>query len=427
MPQHRERRKAIENLENRLAARIVSSSMEMLFSSSNSDGMTTDSNVYDSDDDFLMDGIFTTYNCLKSQRYFVERHHERPNSSRMVNDLLRMNPTRFKARFWMSPMAFARIWNMIRGHNIFTNKSANPQFDPQLQFLVVLFRFGAYGIGASRANTAEAFHISTGVISKFTKRIIVALLSLENTVISWPNDVEKQIIKASIEHSHGFPNVIGIMDGTHVVLARKPSYQGEQYFNRKSRYSISCMIVNDQNCKITHLFAGFPGSAHDSRVFINSQVWLKHTDFFKSDEYLLTDTGYPLTKITLPPYKLPASTRRENRRFNRHLSSIRVRFEHTIGQLKDRFQSLCGMPTLISGKETHTLVVLWICSCVVLHNLLLQDGYDSTWENGIEDPDRIVLDDSSEDANQTLPYNDVFAKNKREIIKLQVLNYHGDM
>ena len=131
------------------------------------------------------------------------------------------------------------------------------------------------------------------------------------------------------------------------------------------------MIVNNQNSKITHLHASFLGSAHDSRVFINSQVWLKHIDFFKADEYLLTDTGYPLTKITLPPYKQPASTRRENQRFNRHLFSIQVRSKHTIGQLKGRFQNLRGMPTLISGKETHTLVVLWIRSCVVLHNLLL--------------------------------------------------------
>ena len=371
MPQRRERHDAIEDLENRLAARIVSSSMEMLFSSSDSNVVSNDSNLYDTDDDLLIDGVFNVYNWLKSQRYFVERHHERTKSSRMVNDLLRMNPTRFKARFWMSPQAFHRIWNMVQGHNIFTNKSTTPQFDPQLQFLVVLFRFGAYGNGASRANTAEAFHISTGVISKFTKRIIVALLSLENEVVTWPNDVEKQIIKDSIEDSHGFPNVIGIMDGIHVVLATKPSYQGEQYFNRKSRYSIPCMIVNDENCIITHLHAGFPGSAYDSRVFINSQVWLKHTDFFKVDEYLLTDTKYPLTKITLPPYKQPASTRWENQRFNRHLSSIRVRSEHTIGQLKGRFQSFRSMPTLILGKETHTLVVLWIRSCVVLHNLLL--------------------------------------------------------
>ena len=163
---------------------------------------------------------------------------------------------------------------------------------------MVLFRFGAYGNGASRENVAASFHVSIGVLSKFTKRVMVALLSLEKNVVCWPSAAEKKAIKHSIEGSHGFPHVIGIRDGTHVILAAKPGYQGEQYFNRKNRYSISCMIVNDRNYRITHLHAGFPGSACDSRVFTNSKIWLHHADFFNSPEYILTNTGYPLTAIT---------------------------------------------------------------------------------------------------------------------------------
>lgn len=169
-----------------------------------------------------------------------------------------MNPNRFKARFRMSPSVFEKIWSMIKDHNIFTNDNTSAQFDPRLQFLVVLFRFGAYGNGASEANVATSFHISTGVLSKFTKHVMVALLSVENSVVCWPNAADKETIKHSIQESHGFPHVIGIMDGTHVILAAKPSCQGEQYFNRKSQYSISYMIVNDHSCGITHLHAGFP-------------------------------------------------------------------------------------------------------------------------------------------------------------------------
>jgi hypothetical protein len=63
---------------------------------------------------------------------------------------------------------------------------------------------------------------------------------------------------------------------------------------------------------------------------------------------ILTDIGYPLTAITLPPYKVPASKKKENQRYNKYLSSIRVRSEHSIGQLKERFESLHGIPTVIS-------------------------------------------------------------------------------
>jgi hypothetical protein len=37
----------------------------------------------------------------------------------------------------------------------------------------------------------------------------------------------KKTTKHFVQEFHGFPNVIGIMDGTHVILTAKPSYQGE--------------------------------------------------------------------------------------------------------------------------------------------------------------------------------------------------------
>ena len=37
-----------------------------------------------------------------------------------------------------------------------------------------------------------SFHISTGVLSKSTKRVMVAFLSLEKSVVCWPNAAEKK-------------------------------------------------------------------------------------------------------------------------------------------------------------------------------------------------------------------------------------------
>ena len=183
MPQRSERAKIVEDLQNRLVARVISNSMEMVGSFTDLEEGSNSSSVYDSDEDLLMDGVSTIYNSIMSHRYFSMRDHGKGNSSHMTNDLLHINSLRFKARFRMSPEAFIRIWSMIEGHNIFSNKSAILQFDPCLQFLVVLFRFRVYGNGASRSNIATSFHISTGVISKFTKRVMVAILSLEMSVL----------------------------------------------------------------------------------------------------------------------------------------------------------------------------------------------------------------------------------------------------
>ena len=191
MPRRSERAHVIEDLENTLVARIMSESMEMIASYTDSSSSDNNSSSFESGDESL-DSLSTLYSCVLSQRYFAERHHERVDSSRMASDILRMNPTRFKAIFRMSPSAFDRIWNMIKDHSIFTNDSTSVQFDPRLQFLVVLLRFGAYGNGASRANVVASFHISTGVLSKFTKRIMVALLSLEKSVVCWPTQKKKK-------------------------------------------------------------------------------------------------------------------------------------------------------------------------------------------------------------------------------------------
>jgi hypothetical protein len=108
MPRRSERAKAIEELENTLAIRIVTNSMEMIALCTNSLSSASSSSIFDSGNEVL-DNVSTLYNCILSQRYFAERHHERVASSRMANDILHMNPNRFKARLRMSPIAFDRI------------------------------------------------------------------------------------------------------------------------------------------------------------------------------------------------------------------------------------------------------------------------------------------------------------------------------
>jgi hypothetical protein len=55
-----------------------------------------------------------------------------------------------------------------------------------------------------------------------------------------------------------------MIDETHIILASRPNRQDEGYFNRKSRYSIQCMIVNDDKFCILHIFVGFIGAFPDT-------------------------------------------------------------------------------------------------------------------------------------------------------------------
>ena len=97
------------------------------------------------------------------------------------------------------------------------------------------------------------------------------------------------------------------------------------------------MIVCDDQKIIRHVFAGFPDSAHDQRVFLYSKLAKDTTKLFGSTEYFLADCAFPVSGITIPTYKKLASDTKEKKRFNERHSQARITVEHTIGMLKGRF------------------------------------------------------------------------------------------
>ncbi|KAJ1216625.1 hypothetical protein NDU88_004226 [Pleurodeles waltl] len=67
------------------------------------------------------------------------------------------------------------------------------------------------------------------------------------------------------------PNIIGAIDGTHVVLV--PSHRSEQvYRNRKSYHSMNVQMVCLADQYISHVNAKFPGSVHDAYILRNSSI-----------------------------------------------------------------------------------------------------------------------------------------------------------
>ena len=86
----------------------------------------------------------------------------------------------------------------------------------------------------------------------------------------------------------------------------------------------------------------------------------------------MADSAYPLMYNCMVPYKTPRGRglSGERRRFNRKFSSLRIRIEHTIGGLKNRFAYLKeisnkGNLNQDQLKEVYKRIV----SVVILHNL----------------------------------------------------------
>jgi hypothetical protein len=218
----------------------------------------------------------------------------------------------------------------------------------------------------------------SGSVEQYTDRCIVAILSLESQVICWPDEEERQEIKHWVMRESGFQ---GLSKGPFLFWRISPSWTEEDCFSRKGRYGIAGLVVCDDRKRIRHVYTGWPGCAHDARVFENSILARQPDRFFSGEEYLLADSGYTPSLRIIPAFKKSQgrSLNPDEAEFNSKLSNIRVRVEHCIGILKGRFQSLKGLRTVIRREKDVRRLVYWIRACCVLHNLALQDPVEQEW------------------------------------------------
>ena len=80
----------------------------------------------------------------------------------------------------------------------------------------------------------------------------------------------KRIING-FQRKWNFPQCLGAIDGTHIPI-KAPLVHHADYYNRKCFHSVILQGVCGSQCCFTDVFAGWPGRAHDSRVFGRSQI-----------------------------------------------------------------------------------------------------------------------------------------------------------
>lgn len=73
------------------------------------------------------------------------------------------------------------------------------------------------------------------------RRVVNALYAKVGTFIKWPDRQEAIKTIETIENQHGFPGVIGAVDGTHIKITA-PKYNNESYVNRKGFHSIQLQV-----------------------------------------------------------------------------------------------------------------------------------------------------------------------------------------
>ena len=85
----------------------------------------------------------------------------------------------------------------------------------------------------------------------------------------------------NLKRSGAYP---GAIDGSHIPV-RPPAMNHTDYYNRKGFYSVILQGVVDANYLFEDIYVGWPGSVHDSRVFVNSSLYnkaIKSKKFYKA-------------------------------------------------------------------------------------------------------------------------------------------------
>ena len=351
----------------------------------------------DSDDDSLENavdiGVARAAASISSSRYLQRQKYRKSSRKEATFDEdLQTNwltKEEFKQKYRMDRENFYKVVEKIEKHPIFNdnNRKGRKQMSVQQQLMVFLEYVGTEGDGASNNGQRNTFCVGYGSAANYRARVTEAIRSLREDFLTWPDEDERKEIAAAFQAIKPFPRCVGVADGTLFPLAFSPwSFDAPDYSGRKFKYSLSVLIINDHKRRIRHYLAGFPGSAHDNKVWSNTLLCRNPQQYFSQGQYLLGDSAFSNGPVMVASYKKPSGSTipQSQEMFNTLAASIRISSEHTIGMLKARFPWLRSIRMVITDdKKSLKRILELLEATIILHNILvdLNDETDEEWEN----------------------------------------------
>jgi len=249
------------------------------------------------------------------------------------------------------------------------------------------------GAPQSFRQVANRFGHSLETISRKFSEVLDSICRLSIDIIR-PKDPHFGTVHPKLQQARFWPHFndcIGAIDGTHIPVTVPKSEQAK-YIGRHSYASQNVMAVCDFDMRFTFVVMGWPGSAHDTRVFLDTLVTYK--DKFPhppEGKYYLVDSGYPNRKGYLAPYKgqryhVPEWQHGRHavgtkEVFNYTHASLRNVIERSFGVLKMKWRTLLQLPSYPIEKQSKIIV-----ACMALHNFIRDNAiYDEHFETYVED------------------------------------------
>lgn len=278
----------------------------------------------------------------------------------------------FRRMFRMSRATFDRICTYLRDCPELqpTQTGGSDVVTVEKQVLITLWYVGSLD---TIRKIADRFGVSESTVIMCRERVTAAILNnLKQKIISWPTQHEMQDEVNAFQQRNGFPGIVGAVDGTHIRI-KAPSSHPQSYVNRKGFHSIQVQAVCRHNMFFSHIYAGYPGSVHDSRVLKQSDLWTNGLRMCNMANHILGDAAYPTRRWLLTPFRDNGHLTDQQKKYNQYHSSNRVVIERAFALLKGRFRRLKYLETIKLDTSVEIIMI-----CCVLHNIciLTNDNID---------------------------------------------------
>ena len=311
----------------------------------------------------------------------------------------------FKQQLRFRRRTFDQLLNIINPYITRQDTFMRNCIPPEKVLAIGLYRLAH---GNSYVSLAPVFNVGKATAIEAVQDVVNVLYDKRNQYIKFPTTPAEteECIATFLETGSELPNVAGAIDGTHIAMIA-PRVDAVDYFSRYQKHDMIVQGVVDGTGKFIDAVAGFPGSAHDSRVLRNSFIYDEaeqgnilqaprvNIDGHEIGPYLVGDSAYPLLPWLIKPF--PEGTRDpEEKTFNKELSTARVTVERAFGILKGRWRVL--QKRLDSSLK---FAIKTTIACIVLHNFCIQanDDWDDEDDDGPpenEPANDLVFNDADE-------------------------------
>lgn len=298
------------------------------------------------------------------------------------NGLTNFDDKKFCQMVRVRPEEFHFILNIIKDDKVFHTNVSN-QLPTELQLKIVLFRLASSGDSLSIRKVASLFGVGDGgTIQNVTRRVFKAIIRIKRKFLYWPNATER--LKLVSKTSNEMPGCIGYIDGCEIKLAEAPIKHQKLFISGKQQFAIKMQVICDYKLRIRQVTTGYPGSVHNSKIFLNCPFAKRPELFLSNSQWIAGDSTYPLKSFLITPFGQNSSehSREAREQFNKYFSKYSVRIENCFGILKERFGSLKELKFRMLNDRNKKECNDWVVVCCILHNILIsfnnEENGDST-------------------------------------------------